>query len=153
MSAKSKGLNLTSNKVFKKLNFEEVLIFKNNFLVFLAVLRNEWVFNWIDKLLVQVMIVSGGQLLEIRLLDNHLLDTFGRKSIARHKIYQLLESGWARINWIRADFSSNRISSRWSWPMIVAIILWLSRWHFTLLWNLFPFLSYYHSFLWNRFCF
>jgi hypothetical protein len=31
---------------------------------------------------------SGGQLLEIRLLD-----TFGRKSIARHKIYQLLESG------------------------------------------------------------
>jgi hypothetical protein len=41
MSAKSKGLNLTSNKVFKKLNFEEVLIFKNNFLVFLAVLRNE----------------------------------------------------------------------------------------------------------------
>jgi hypothetical protein len=37
--------------------------------------------------------LSGGQLLEIRLLDNHLLDTFGRKSIARHKIYQLLESG------------------------------------------------------------
>ncbi len=30
---------------------------------------------------------SGGQLLEIRLLD-----TFGRKSTARHKIYQLLES-------------------------------------------------------------
>jgi hypothetical protein len=116
------------------------LISKNNFLVFLAVLRNEWVFNWIDKLLVEVMIVSGGQLLEIRLLDNHLLDTFGRKSIARHKIYQLLESGWARINWIQADFSSNRILSRWSWPMIVAIILWLSRWHFTLLWNLFPFL-------------
>jgi hypothetical protein len=40
---------------------------------------------WMSKM-------SGGQLLEIRLLDNHLLDTFGRKSIARHKIYQLLES-------------------------------------------------------------
>ncbi len=35
---------------------------------------------------------SGGELLEIRLLDNHLLDTFGSKSTARHKIYQLLES-------------------------------------------------------------
>jgi hypothetical protein len=44
---------------------------------------------------------SGGELLEIWLLDNHLLDTFGRKSTARHKIYQLLESGWAGINWIR----------------------------------------------------
>ena len=48
------------------------------------------------------LLMSGGQLLKIQLLDNHLLDTFGRKSIARHKIYQLLESGWARINWIRA---------------------------------------------------
>jgi hypothetical protein len=36
--------------------------------------------------------MSGGELLEIRLLDNHLLDTFGSKSTARHKIYQLLES-------------------------------------------------------------
>jgi hypothetical protein len=36
--------------------------------------------------------LSGGELLEIQLLDNHLLDTFGRKSTARHKIYQLLES-------------------------------------------------------------
>ena len=36
--------------------------------------------------------VSGGELLEMRLLDSHLLDTFGRKSTARHKIYQLLES-------------------------------------------------------------
>jgi hypothetical protein len=36
--------------------------------------------------------LSGGELLEIRLLDNHLLDTLGRKSTARHKIYQLLES-------------------------------------------------------------
>ena len=35
---------------------------------------------------------SGGELLKIRLLDNHLLDTFGSKSTARHKIYQLLES-------------------------------------------------------------
>jgi hypothetical protein len=38
------------------------------------------------------LIESGGQLLEIQLLNNHLLDTFGRKSTARHKIYQLLES-------------------------------------------------------------
>jgi hypothetical protein len=35
---------------------------------------------------------SGGELLEMRLLDSHLLDTFGNKSIARHKFYQLLES-------------------------------------------------------------
>ena len=41
---------------------------------------------------VVVVRVSGGELLKIWLLDNHLLDTFGRKSTARHKIYQLLES-------------------------------------------------------------
>jgi hypothetical protein len=35
---------------------------------------------------------SGGELLELRLLDTQLLDTFGSKSIARHKFYQLLES-------------------------------------------------------------
>jgi hypothetical protein len=29
--------------------------------------------------------LSGGELLELRLLDTHLLDTFGSKSIARHK--------------------------------------------------------------------
>ncbi len=41
--------------------------------------------------------MSGGELLEIRLLDNHLLDnhlldTFGSKSTAWHEIDQLLES-------------------------------------------------------------
>ena len=36
--------------------------------------------------------MSGGELLELWLLDTHLLDTFGRKSTARQKIYQLLES-------------------------------------------------------------
>ena len=51
----------------------------------------------------RVYTVSGGELLEIRLLDNHLLDTFGRKSTARHKIYQLLESSKSWLNWIRAD--------------------------------------------------
>ncbi len=35
---------------------------------------------------------SGGELLELRLLDTHLLDTFGSKSIARHKFCHLLES-------------------------------------------------------------
>jgi hypothetical protein len=35
---------------------------------------------------------SGGELLEMRLLDSHLLDTFGSKSIARHEIDKLLES-------------------------------------------------------------
>ncbi len=30
--------------------------------------------------------MSGGELLEIQLLDNHLLNTFGRKSTAQHKI-------------------------------------------------------------------
>jgi hypothetical protein len=36
--------------------------------------------------------LSGGELLELRLLDTHLLDTFGRKSTARHKNDKLLES-------------------------------------------------------------
>jgi hypothetical protein len=35
---------------------------------------------------------SGGELLELRLLDTRLLDTFGRKSIARHEIDKLFES-------------------------------------------------------------
>jgi hypothetical protein len=39
-----------------------------------------------------VGMLSGGELLGIRLLNNHLLNTFGSKSTARHKIYQLLES-------------------------------------------------------------
>jgi len=36
--------------------------------------------------------MSGGELLELRLLDTQLLDTFGRKSTARHFFCQLLES-------------------------------------------------------------
>ena len=36
--------------------------------------------------------VSGGELLELRLLDTQLLDTFGRKSTARHFFCQLLKS-------------------------------------------------------------
>jgi hypothetical protein len=43
---------------------------------------------------------SGGELLEIRLLDNQLVDTFGRKSTARHKIYQLLESSFKMLSTI-----------------------------------------------------
>jgi hypothetical protein len=35
---------------------------------------------------------SGGELLKIQLPDNQLVDTFVRKSTARHKIYQLLKS-------------------------------------------------------------
>jgi hypothetical protein len=73
----------------------------------------------------QVVIQSGGQLLEIWLLDNHLLDTFGRKSIARHKIYQLLESGWARINWIRA-VDKKSMSSSWYF-FLVRHINWKSQ--------------------------
>ena len=46
---------------------------------------------------------SGGELLEMRLLDSHLLDTFGSKSIARHEIDKLLESSKSWLNWIRAD--------------------------------------------------
>jgi hypothetical protein len=45
---------------------------------------------------------SGGELLELRLLDSQLLDTFGRKTTARHIFWQLLESSLSRINWIRA---------------------------------------------------
>ena len=47
--------------------------------------------------------LSGGELLEMRLLDSHLLDTFGSKSIARHKIDKLLESSKSWINLIRTD--------------------------------------------------
>jgi hypothetical protein len=38
-----------------------------------------------NKLLNVIVCSSGGELLELRLLDTRLLDTFGRKSIARHK--------------------------------------------------------------------
>ena len=41
---------------------------------------------------------SGGELLELRLLDTHLLDTFGSKTIARHEIDKLLESSKADSN-------------------------------------------------------
>ena len=47
--------------------------------------------------------MSGGELLEMRLLDSHLLDTFGSKSIARHEIDKLLESSKSWINLIRTD--------------------------------------------------
>jgi hypothetical protein len=46
---------------------------------------------------------SGGELLKMRLLDSHLLDTFGSKSIARHEIDKLLESSKSWINLIRTD--------------------------------------------------
>ncbi len=36
--------------------------------------------------------MSGGELLKIWLLDNHLLNTSGSKSTAGHEIDQLLES-------------------------------------------------------------
>ena len=52
-----------------------------------------------------------GELLKIRLLDNHLLDTFGRKSTARHKIYQLLESSKCLLNWIQADDKKTTLSA------------------------------------------
>jgi hypothetical protein len=52
---------------------------------------------------IYLLSLSGGELLEIRLLDNHLLDTFGRKSTAQHEINQLLESSKTWINLIRTD--------------------------------------------------
>ena len=42
--------------------------------------------------------MSGGELLELRLLDTHLLNTFGSKTIARHEIDKLLESSKADSN-------------------------------------------------------
>jgi hypothetical protein len=50
-----------------------------------------------------IIIKSGGELLKIWLLDNQLGNTFGRKSTARLKIYQLLKSSKSWLNWIRAD--------------------------------------------------
>jgi hypothetical protein len=46
---------------------------------------------------------SGGELLELRLLDTHLLDTFGSKTIARHEIDKLLESSKSWLKPIRTD--------------------------------------------------
>ena len=48
-------------------------------------------------------ILSGGELLEMRLLDSHLLDTFGSKSIARHEIDKLLESSKSWLKPIRTE--------------------------------------------------
>ena len=45
-----------------------------------------------------ILCLSGGELLELRLLDTHLLDTFGSKTIARHEIDKLLESSKADSN-------------------------------------------------------
>ena len=45
-----------------------------------------------NKKLFGILFLSGGELLELRLIDTHLLDTFGSKSIARHKFCHLLES-------------------------------------------------------------
>ncbi len=47
--------------------------------------------------------LSGGELLELRLLDTQLLDTFGSKWIARHKIAKLFESSKSWLNLIRTD--------------------------------------------------
>jgi hypothetical protein len=71
-------------RVFKV--FQEHL--KNIMIVFL---NKDVMFFQSMKLILHVS-TSGGELLEMRLLDSHLLDTFGSKSIARHKFYQLLES-------------------------------------------------------------
>jgi hypothetical protein len=54
------------------------------------------------KIIFRRFSVSGGELLELQLLDTHLLDTFGSKSIARHEIDKLLESSLSWLNWIRA---------------------------------------------------
>ncbi len=48
--------------------------------------------NFKFVLLYVLHFLSGGELLELRLLDTRLLDTLGRKSIARHEIDKLLES-------------------------------------------------------------
>jgi len=43
------------------------------------------------KLVFVVLLMSGYQLLQIWLLYNQLVDTFGRKSTAQHEIFQLLK--------------------------------------------------------------
>ncbi len=85
----SKKNKITWNRKYKKITLE------TNEIRSKKVDLNSNSFDWVTA--------SGGELLEIRLLDNHLLDTFGRKSNARHKIYQLLESSKCLLNWIRAD--------------------------------------------------
>ncbi len=54
-------------------------------LMILIIKGKIWIIN-------DFMSSSGGEVLNIWLLDNQVVDTFGRKSTARHKIYQLLES-------------------------------------------------------------
>jgi hypothetical protein len=63
--------------------------------------RPENLNNGVDQIF--VLAKSGGELLKIQLLDNHLLDTFGSKSTARLEIDQLLESSKTGINLIRTD--------------------------------------------------
>ncbi len=56
-----------------------------------------------DNYCLCMLLKSGGELLELRLLDMQLLDTFGSKSIARHKIDKLFESSKSWLNLIRTD--------------------------------------------------
>ncbi len=69
-------------KIIKKITREEVSGFGPS--LFQMTRKNKNIYY--------IIIMSGGELLELRLLDTHLLDTFGSKSIARHKFYHLIES-------------------------------------------------------------
>ena len=75
------------SKVFQQLSSDDLISKPSS--------RFDYKTRWKQNNSDQVRIVektSGGELLELRLLDTHLLDTFGSKSIARHKFYHLLES-------------------------------------------------------------
>jgi hypothetical protein len=56
--------------------------------------------SYLNSIYVQMIQMKSGDDLGIRLLDNQLVDTFCRKSTARHKIYQLRESSKTGINLI-----------------------------------------------------
>ncbi len=97
---------------FSKTNNKESWLKKSKFQVLISIASTKrWSIqnskcqkSWLHlETICKGLIMSGGELLKIWLLDNHLLDTFGRKSTARHKIYQLLESSKSWLNWIRAD--------------------------------------------------
>ncbi len=77
---KPKFQKKSTKKVATKKKIEEANVIEKHLpkIVFVDFLQETW--------------KSGGELLKMRLLDSHLLDTFGSKSIARHEIDKLLES-------------------------------------------------------------
>ncbi len=79
---KNKRLDQSYFFIVRAKTFSRPIIKKKYFNLILV---NKHVRSWNFWILLYQTIMSGGELLEMRLLNSHLLDTFGSKSIARHK--------------------------------------------------------------------